>query len=170
MGRKRRKATNGRVHKYSIEKPYPVKLISKLREEVIAQGKSDIVLDGDVINIRSLRLDNFFEHGFKCVNCGIEGVHFIKEKGTLKEKWHINLYAIKEDGTEVLMTKDHIYPKSLGGEDVIVNVRPCCSRCNGKKGSNIEGITLEDVIPLADWVRSTEGTQIERAFFVWRKL
>ena len=50
----------------------------------------------------------------------------------------MNLYAIDENGKEVLMTKDHILPKSKGGKDEIDNYQTMCIRCNEAKGNNLE--------------------------------
>ena len=146
MGRKRSKVMNGRSHRFAIEVPYPISVISHLRDNAIANDEDRIDLDGDDVNIRSLRLDNFFEHGFDCVACGVMGVHFIKERARETEPFHINLYAIRDDGREVLMTKDHIMPKSKGGADVMENMQPMCSCCNGKKGDKIpEGYCNETI-------------------------
>jgi hypothetical protein len=37
----------------------------------------------------------------------------------------------------VMMTRDHIIPKSEGGMDSIANLRPGCDKCNGERGSKI---------------------------------
>lgn len=57
----------------------------------------------------------------------------------MKDKsFHLNLYAIDENGKEVLMTKDHIIPKSKGGADDISNYQTMCERCNEAKGNRLE--------------------------------
>jgi 5-methylcytosine-specific restriction endonuclease McrA len=89
---------------------------------------------GDEIKFSSHRLWTFFETGITCVNCGIEGEFFAKEKnGEHEESFHLNLYGI-DGGKEVLMTKDHITPKSEGGNDHISNYQTMCKPCNEKKG------------------------------------
>lgn len=40
---------------------------------------------------------------------------------------------IDENGKEVLMTKDHIIPKSKGGANDISNYQTMCKRCNEAK-------------------------------------
>ena len=52
----------------------------------------------------------------------------------------MNLYAINEKGEEVLMTKDHIEPKSLGGKNSLNNYQTMCTICNCEKGSKIENV------------------------------
>lgn len=90
--------------------------------------------DGDRVKIRSDRLLVFKRKGTKCVTCGIEGKFFAKEKHPKDKSWHFNLYAIKGNGEEVLMTKDHIKPKAKGGTDALYNYQPMCIECNAKKG------------------------------------
>jgi len=92
--------------------------------------------DGDEIKMSSQRLYVFKEKGCDCVTCGIKGAFFAKEKHSEYDRnYHFNLYALDEDGNEVLMTKDHIIPRSKGGLDVIENYQPMCTRCNEKKGN-----------------------------------
>lgn len=40
---------------------------------------------------------------------------------------------IDENGKEVLMTKDHVIPKSKGGANDISNYQTMCKRCNEAK-------------------------------------
>lgn len=157
MGRKKSKVLNGRSHKFAIEVPYPIALISHLRDNAIHNDEDQINLDGDVVNIRSLRLDNFFEHGFDCVCCGAKGVHFIKERARETEPYHINLYAIRDDGREVLMTKDHIIPKSLGGLDIMENMQPYCAKCNGKKGNTMPNNVPPELVALGEYLNRSKA-------------
>ena len=90
------------------------------------------LFDGDEIKMNSLRLNVFKEKGCICVKCGVEGVYFVKEKEINKpptERYHFNLYAIKE-GEEVLMIKERIVLKSLGGKEVMENLVPMCKKCH----------------------------------------
>lgn len=77
-----------------------------------------------------------FHKDLKCSCCGIEGKYFALEKVTKQpgKNFHFNLYAIDENGNEVLMTKDHIIPKSKGGEDILSNYQTMCVNCNTAKG------------------------------------
>lgn len=76
--------------------------------------------------------------GITCQGCGIVGTHFYVEKFGYGNKtynfWHLNLYAKKSSGKEVLMTKDHIVPKCHGGKNDLENYQVMCERCNTKKG------------------------------------
>lgn len=93
---------------------------------------------GHGVKIGSLRLHTFKEHGLECVNCGIKGAFFALERTNKKYPWNLELYAIDSNGEEVLMTKDHIKPKSKGGKDHISNTQTMCTSCNMKKGNKEE--------------------------------
>lgn len=120
-------------------------------ERVFAQlGNGWAIFDGDAIPMISLRYQVFARSRF-CVCCGIEGTYFAKERSARKIKnrknsdeiffqattpaWHFNLYATAFDGKEILMTKDHIVPRSEGGTDSLSNLQTMCKPCNNKKGS-----------------------------------
>ncbi|MCK5021338.1 MAG: HNH endonuclease [Candidatus Peribacteraceae bacterium] len=100
-----------------------------------------VEFDGDMIRMDSLRYQ-LFKTTLKCAACGIEGKFFAKEKSSLKsinESFHFNLYAIRSDGNEVLMTKDHVIPKSKGGaKNHISNLQVMCAPCNSFKGNSTE--------------------------------
>ncbi len=95
--------------------------------------------DGKVhpVKMGSDRYWCFAVHGLTCVECGIEGKFFALESHKYQSeirRFHFNLYGIDEDGNEVLMTKDHIQPKSKGGKNHITNYQPMCYKCNHRKG------------------------------------
>ena len=118
--------------KYSIDE-----VLSKVQFVTKVVGKkSKVNFDGDLINVASDRLKLFATKGVKCVKCDIEGKYFVKER-VLDESCHFNLYGINDLGEEILMTKDHIFPKSLGGKDEIDNYQTMCIKCNVEKGKNL---------------------------------
>ena len=93
--------------------------------------------EGHSIKFSSHRLWTFHEKGTACVNCGLEGVFFAKEKHhDGEESFHLNLYALDDAGEEVLLTKDHIVPKSKDGDDHISNYQPMCAPCNEQKADS----------------------------------
>lgn len=117
--------------------------IEEVREKVMPYntGKKGTIIidfDGDPLKANSQRYTLFFTKGFKCVKCGIEGKYFAKERdpSSNSNKYHLNLYALDENGKEVLMTKDHIIPKSKGGKNKLENYQTMCCRCNNNKGDN----------------------------------
>jgi len=99
---------------------------------------------GRIVKMSSLRYQ-CFKKNLKCVCCGIEGsvmqLEFRKGDG----RPHFNLYA-KREGRLVLMTKDHILPKSRGGSDDMRNLRTMCSRCNQLSGNYATALrTLREI-------------------------
>jgi 5-methylcytosine-specific restriction endonuclease McrA len=87
----------------------------------------------------SQRYELFASKGIKCVDCGIEGSYFALEKdiSDSTSRFHLNLYGKDENGDEVMITKDHILPKSKGGENKLSNYQPMCYKCNQKKADKI---------------------------------
>jgi hypothetical protein len=65
----------------------------------------------------------------KCVSCGREGTHFRMERDIGHIDPHMNLYS--DDG--ILMTKDHVVPKSKGGANSLNNYQTMCEICNSLK-------------------------------------
>lgn len=98
--------------------------------------KAMVVINGDKIKGNSQRFQTFFTKGLKCACCGIEGKYFGKEKDFNAARYHLNLYALDESGNEVLMTKDHIIPRSKGGASELYNYQTMCVKCNIAKGNN----------------------------------
>ena len=82
-----------------------------------------------------------------CVACGIKGNHFYIErhKKDLASKYSLNLYAITDDGSEVMLTWDHIIPKSLGGSNLLWNAQCMCQTCNAAKGNHLSLTELIEI-------------------------
>jgi hypothetical protein len=57
----------------------------------------------------------------------------------------INLYGIR-DGDEVMLTWDHLLPKSLGGSNRMENAQCMCFTCNNHKRNRL---TLKELIEVA---------------------
>ncbi len=98
--------------------------------------------DENEVKMFSLRLKTFAIHGIICVTCGLQGEFFALEQDYAMYKsgnsrYHFNLYAKNEEGTEILFTKDHILPKSKGGKDNLNNTQTMCIICNGEKADNL---------------------------------
>lgn len=101
-------------------------------------SKVRVNFDGHPIKMASHRYWTFLRKGLKCVTCGIEGQYFRKERHRVTEegKYHFNLYAVDSEGDEVLITKDHVIPKSKGGRNHISNYQTMCIVCNMEKGAD----------------------------------
>lgn len=96
-------------------------------------------------NLESVRISNFFYNGVACVTCNIKGNEFRVERHAnanyKKSKyggWHLNLYSNRK-GVLILMTLDHIIPRSKGGKKILSNAQPMCEGCNGAKGNLMPG-------------------------------
>jgi len=100
---------------------------------------------GHPVRMDSQRYRVFKEKGTTCVTCGLKGRHFRLERHALdkriaRNRFHFNLYAVNGAGQEVLMTKDHIIPKSRGGNNKLENLQPMCRHCNEKKGDKQDAL------------------------------
>lgn len=109
---------------------FPVEDIFILME-IPSETKAYFV-DLPLPKLKSSRLELFKTKGVVCVACDLEGTHFALE-AVGDERPHLNLYATGEKGEEILFTKDHIKPKSLGGANGLVNYQTMCEPCNGRK-------------------------------------
>jgi 5-methylcytosine-specific restriction endonuclease McrA len=79
----------------------------------------------------------FAVKGTTCVTCGIKGevIHLDRwHDGSL----HVDLYGKTIDNKLMLMTIDHIKPKSKGGKNNISNYQPMCQLCNTTKGAKYD--------------------------------
>lgn len=118
----------------------PIEEVRSAVKEVLFEPnkrKALVNIRGDLIKGNSQRFQTFFTKGLKCIHCGIEGKYFAKEITKDDKRYHLNLYAIDNNGKEVLMTKDHIIPYSKGGPNKLSNYQTMCIKCNVAKGSKI---------------------------------
>lgn len=125
---------------YERKEIYTIEQIQNATKDVLFNYKhdADIILDGDIIHGNSQRYQTFFTKGVVCCKCGIAGRYFRKERFKNSKRYHLNLYAVNENGIEVLMTKDHIIPVSKGGKNILSNYQTMCELCNLEKGNNME--------------------------------
>lgn len=91
-----------------------------------------------------------FQQNSCCVSCGLQGSKFLLQQSPCDKSPHFNLYA-EENGELVLMTKDHVLPRSKGGKNNHDNYVTMCSVCNNLK-ANYE-ITPEQIGKLRDLKR-----------------
>lgn len=83
-----------------------------------------------------------FKENSCCVCCGLKGTRMFLEYHPYDMTPHFNLYGESDEGL-ILMTKDHILAKALGGEDRHSNYQTMCAVCNGLKGHT--SLTLESL-------------------------
>ena len=110
--------------------------IFKLLKTPIKDGRKYYIVVGDDKIKFDVRYELFLR-SIKCVKCGVSGKFFTKERHSNVSHYHLNLYSVKE-GREVLMTKDHILPDSLGGKNTLENYQTMCADCNSKKANKLE--------------------------------
>lgn len=129
-----------RVGIYKLEEVLPFVVYDKNSVEKYMKEKD---FDGHMVKMGSQRYKLFALKGTKCARCGIVGSFFALEKqlnnkSNNTERYHFNLYAKHPDGSETMITKDHIVPKSKGGKNTLSNLQPMCIRCNAAKGATLE--------------------------------
>jgi hypothetical protein len=105
---------------------------------VIEKLKYRVFLKEDITSLVNYkdhrRLKVFYEKGCKCAFCGVEGtqiLHSIDNHGNT----HIDIFT----DSLILMTVDHIIPKSRGGAYDISNLQPLCRDCNTLKADKMNG-------------------------------
>src|SRR5579872_4892593 len=97
--------------------------------------------NGFWVKVGTDRLQVFKENRV-CVACGLEGIIFLLEKQNITHQSpHLNLYGWRDE-TLVLMTKDHIIPKSKGGKNELTNYQTMCVTCNNRKSNMLMHDTL----------------------------
>lgn len=113
---------------------FPLDVLDQL-SDAPEKRKDNVYLPfrGEKIKLTSQRYA-VFKKSSACCECGAQGEYFAAERSMKEGPYHLNLYAIRPDGSELLMTKDHIVPKCKGGLDIVDNYQTMCIDCNSKKG------------------------------------
>ena len=120
------------------------KLPLTIIEDTYNKKQSKIEIEGYKVKTKDDRYLNFITNGFRCAKCGIKG-KYVKLECNSRLGNHFNVYGIDKEGNEILLTKDHIYPKSKGGLNNIKNYQVLCERCNHNK-SDDSPITLVEAL------------------------
>ena len=136
--------------KYSVEEVFQMIGEDNLKTECYNKSnksvENQIEVDGYTVYTRSLRYMTFYQKGCKCCVCGKEGTHFTLDSGADNpNRRHFNLRT--DDG--ILMTRDHIIPKSRGGREHISNMQTMCVDCNKAKGNHMDGDETPTITILA---------------------
>ena len=106
------------------------------------QSSKNIEVDGFLVHPISLRYMTFYQKGLVCPCCGRVGTYFRLCGDPNTQRRHFNLFA--EDG--MLMTKDHIIPRSKGGKNEVSNLQTMCESCNKAKGSYFPGLEIQYLV------------------------
>lgn len=94
---------------------------------------------GITLNCRSTRMKLLFVHKeWTCRCCGIKASFAAVERSPSSKVWKsLNFYGYDWNGQEVLLTWDHIKPRSLGGRNTLQNSQTLCVLCNTIKGNDL---------------------------------
>lgn len=125
----------------TTKKQHSMERIGTVNIQEVLQNIGDFkrLFLGQQVKMNSIRYLTFSKKGCSCVECGIIGKYFAVERHPNTENpYHLNLYAIDDQGDEVLITVDHIIPACKGGKRILNNLQPMCVVCNMKKGSKNE--------------------------------
>lgn len=138
-----------RLKKLTIEEGFA--LITR-PEHLDPKHDGKVMIDGARVSTKSLRLQTFLQSGLKCVypGCTYVASFFAIERSIcdadadhVKKPFHINLWGVTEDGTEVLFTHDHILARSLGGANTLDNTQTMCVWHNGMKSASEHQMSLK---------------------------
>lgn len=121
-----------KTHNYKILKTYTP-------EEIKAYGNAEFFLDEKVTDkrIKLRRAHILNKIGYQCSTegCELTGFHFglgVDNGGGI----HLDLYGYDKDGDLVMITIDHIKPKSKGGKNRNSNYKPMCKPHNEMKANH----------------------------------
>lgn len=147
--------------------------IAKLPVEMVVNALAEnrnLVIPFDIpviIDITSSRMRTYL-HQQQCAYTGVEIAYFCVERTRPRNyvpatvdgiplvsedrhaSYHLNAYAVVE-GVEVMMTSDHILPKSITGLNSSINRQPMLTWLNNKKGNRIFKQDLETADKRGIW-------------------
>lgn len=116
----------------SLDEGFAISDITDKYSRLIA-GK-EVSLCSGIALFKSLR-----NQPIVCWKCNAIADRWVCGKGKtdLQSKPVLNLFGRTPTGLLVMMTRDHIIPKSLGGVDHNENLRPGCEVCNSDRGNEL---------------------------------
>lgn len=102
-----------------------------------------------------------------CWACGCTADRWVvdRHKNDLLRSPTLNLYALKEKSAKVkrkkivfkelvMMTRDHIIPRSLNGVDDVQNLRAACEDCNRQRGNAMDDADTQFMLDHPHLIRS----------------
>lgn len=118
---------NGRIQHATFELSYVLSKIRRDSEKVPFEVGSRTFL---------VRMDRpryrLFRTSVTCAVCGLVGTRMVLETDLVGANPHFHLYG-EEDGTLVLLTRDHVRPRCRGGNGGLYNSAVLCYPCNQLK-------------------------------------
>lgn len=114
---------------------------------ILSLPKSQRLVNGREVSVCSgaALFETLKNTDISCWKCGCKADRWIVMRGVAENPFAkpvLNLFAIRQ-GELVMLTRDHIIPKSVGGMDDPKNLRPACIICNNERGNELEGYELE---------------------------
>lgn len=103
--------------------------------DVVRIDDKTLQLAGENVKGSGLRIKVILDE-MSCVSCGLEVTHAKLCPNTspnARNAYHVNFFGRRSDGKWVMMTLDHIVPKSQGGPNAVDNGQAMCQICNGAK-------------------------------------
>lgn len=154
---------NKPIRQYLIEDFWELYITNLLPTEFIHEG-----IENKISNPYSSARVKLFRENSSCVACGLKINKVWLELPNDVKVAHYNFYG-EENGEDILFTKDHIKPKSKGGQNNSSNYVTMCSTCNNLKGNN--ELTFEDVKYIRDnfHKKKNNGTQHMRNWILQEK-
>lgn len=143
--KKGKNGSNKIVGEFKPEDVFPYVTDNETFKEYVVQDISC----GDIsykVRMNSLRYRTFLKNP-ACIACGITGNVFLLEVAHGASSAHFNFYC-RDNGKLILMTKDHILPRSKGGPETLENMQTMCTFCNGLKDSH--DFSLEQIKELKE--------------------
>lgn len=115
------------------------------------QQASKIIAIGDDKNFsNNTRQFKLYKNGHTCcAYCGLKAEYAIRSRFSgepLGKYTHNDLYGMR-NGKYVMMTIDHILPRSYGGGNQLSNLRMLCYDCNQERGNHC---TFEEAIDILE--------------------
>mgnify|MGYP001610860199 CR=1 FL=1 len=123
--------------------PFELIQLSLLPEGTWKGQEKDRVYAGYRVSMESLRY-HVFVKSLACEKCGLTGnvmrlEYNDTDKNRTPDRAHFNLYCVREGQEDVMLTKDHILPKSKDGKDTLRNLRNYCAPCNWEHSDERRG-------------------------------
>ena len=79
------------------------------------------------------RLQVLINSDFCCQGCGVKASHFVGHNDNVSK----SVIVAKKGKSDILLTIDHVIPRSLGGRSALENYTLLCEVCNHRKSHNI---------------------------------
>lgn len=128
---------------YPVDQILPLLNVPNEKGHINDKERIEIPVNGKVyrVKVNTLRL-RCFTGAIHCAECNIVGAVFRLELDPTSNASspHFNMYA-KKDDEYILMTQDHILPRSKGGKDHLNNLQTMCYVCNERKGNGERKVT-----------------------------